>query len=159
MFKEQWFSYLPDKCQFGFTELDFLGHINKEGTFPMHSKVEAIQNFVEPSTMKEMYEFVGLLNFYNRFIPQAAQLMVPLYATFSGTLKTAASEWNEELVEAFSKAKKAITEATMLTHPFKRAPIPPTVDASDVAMGALLQQAVVVGSTVSLAFFSHPETL
>lgn len=62
-----------DKCLFGQQEIDFLGHhISKHGITPLPSKVAAIVKFPQPPTKKGLQEFVGMVNFYHRFIPNAS---------------------------------------------------------------------------------------
>lgn len=57
------------------TTIDFLGHrITQHGATPLPDKVEAITQF-QPSTVKGLQEFVGMVNFYHRFIPAAARIM------------------------------------------------------------------------------------
>ncbi|KAJ8371596.1 hypothetical protein AAFF_G00306820 [Aldrovandia affinis] len=73
------------KCQFGVPVVDFLGHrVTQEGAVPLPSKVEAIQKFPRPVTVRALQEFLGMVNFYHRFIPRAARLMLPLYAALKG---------------------------------------------------------------------------
>ncbi|KAL6455468.1 hypothetical protein MHYP_G00360970 [Metynnis hypsauchen] len=75
----------PAKCQFGLHTIDFLGHrITSSGAVPLPAKVEAIQSFVRPLTVKALQEFLGMVNFYHRFIPRAADLMRPLYEALKG---------------------------------------------------------------------------
>ena len=64
----------------------------------------------------------------------------------------------EDTLKAFYEAKKALVEAALLTHPHKSAPTTLTMDASDDAVGAVLQQQI-HGEWLLLAFFSkllHP---
>ena len=64
------------KCQCGRQEIDFLGHhITKHGITPLHSKTVAIKEFTKPSAVKGLQEFLGIVNFYHRFIPLAANIM------------------------------------------------------------------------------------
>ena len=68
-----------DKCQFGLTTIDFLGHrISAQGVVPLPGKVEAIRHFPKPTTVKGLQEFTGMVNFYHRFVPAAARIMRPL---------------------------------------------------------------------------------
>ena len=77
-----------DKCQFGITSLDFLGHfITDEGIKPLQSKDNAILNFPRPANTKSLQEFVGMVNFYRRFLPAAAHKMVPLFSALQGKPK------------------------------------------------------------------------
>ena len=68
------------KCQFGATTIDYLGHqITSQGAIPLPAKVEAIRTFARPTTIKGLQQFVGMLNFYHRFVPNAAHIMRPIY--------------------------------------------------------------------------------
>ena len=140
------------KCQFGRSELDFLGHhITLQGATPLPDKVEAVKQFKQPVTVKGLQEFVGMVNFYYRFIPAAARIMQPLYSALASKPKIL--EWSDTMVQAFQDTKTALAEATMLTHSRRSAPTSLTVDASDKAVGAVLQQ-LVHGNWRPLAFFS-----
>ena len=67
-----------DKCIFKVPEIDFLGHrISHKGVLPLVQKVEAIQNFPMPKTMRQLRTFLGMINFYRRFIPQAGAILHP----------------------------------------------------------------------------------
>lgn len=69
------------KCVFGVTEVQYLGYtINKGGSKPLEDKVEAIQQMHLPRTVKELRRFLGIINFYRRFIRNAAQHQVLLNA-------------------------------------------------------------------------------
>ena len=75
----------PAKCQFGLSSMDFLGHhITTAGAIPLPSKVEAVLGLPQPLTVKALQEFCGMVNFYHRFVPRAADLMRPLYSALKG---------------------------------------------------------------------------
>ncbi len=140
------------KCQFGRDSIDFLGHrITPEGIAPLPTRVDAVTRFPQPTTIKGLQEFVGMVNYYRRFIPEAAQIMLPLFEPLAGKLKTLV--WSEAMAGAFQATKQALAEATLLTHPHQDAPISLTADASDQAVGAVLQQ-YVNNTWEPLAFFS-----
>ena len=107
---------------------------------PLPDKVDAITQFNQPSTVKGLQEFVGMVNFYRRFIPAAARMMLPLFEALTGKPKTLI--WKEEMVKAFQDTKAALAEATLLTHSRHDALTALTADASDQAVGAVLQQFV-----------------
>ena len=137
------------KCRFGRNSLDFLGHyITRDGTITLPDKVDAITRMTQPETIKGLQEFVGMINFYRRFIPAAAQTMLPLFEALAGKQKR-----NESMVEAFKDTKRALAWAMLLTHPRHDAPTSLTTDASDYAIGTVLHQSV-NGIMVPLAFFS-----
>ncbi|KAJ8378300.1 hypothetical protein AAFF_G00244350 [Aldrovandia affinis] len=79
--------------------------------------------------------------------------MRPLYGALRGKTGNAQVDWGEEMTAAFDSAKQALAEATMLSHPVPDAPIALTTDASDYAVGAVLEQ-LVKGTWRPLAFFS-----
>ena len=163
----------PAKCQFGKTQIEFLGHtVTKDGIQPLPEKVAAINAYPVPSSMDELRRFLGMVNFYNRFIPNAAKIMKPLYeATMAENcrkqkngkeracteLKTSKKliEWNDEMRKAFLEAKTALAKATILRHPRPGAEIALSTDASGEAIGAVLQQRPKEGGDWEpLAYFS-----
>ena len=73
-----------EKCVFGVAEIDFLGHrVTKQGITPLPSKVETIRTYPEPPSAKEptkaQERFLGMFNYYHKFVPNAAELLQPLY--------------------------------------------------------------------------------
>ena len=107
------------KCQFGVNEIDFLGHrVNQQGVFPLPEKVDAIRSFPRPTTVKQLQEYLGMVNFYHRFVPSAAALMQPLYKAID--MKHKLLVWTSELDAAFRQSKEALAKATMLVHQVTR---------------------------------------
>ena len=69
-----------EKCLFGVSEIDFLGHqVDSNGIRPLPTKVKAIADFPTPSEVAELERFIGMVNFYHMFVPRAAEMMKPLY--------------------------------------------------------------------------------
>ena len=147
------------KCQFGCSNLDFLGHnISSSGISPLPERVEVIMQIQQPTTIKELQEIVGMVNFYRHFLSSAAKTILPLFEALTGKPKTLV--WNKAMTTAFQDTKKSLAEATLLTHPEQDALTSLTTgtDASEMVIGAVLQQ-LVNGIWVPLAFFSkklHP---
>jgi len=53
-------------------ELDFLGHrVSAAGASPLPAHVKAVDAFLPPTTVKELQQFLGLINFYRRFLEAA----------------------------------------------------------------------------------------
>ena len=97
---------------------------------PLPAKVEAITQFKQPLTVKGLQEFVGMVNFYHRFIPIVAKMMSLLYSALADKPKTPKTlEWSEPMVAAFQDTKAALARALMLVHPCSNAPTSLTVDA------------------------------
>ena len=93
-----------------------------------------------------------MINFYHRFVPSAAKLMAPLYRAIANNNKIL--QWSDSLQTSFTQAKQALANATLLHYPKSNAPTTVTVDASDVAIGAVLEQ-FTDGAWQPLAFFSR----
>jgi cleavage and polyadenylation specificity factor subunit 1 len=75
----------PGKYVFGQHEIKFLGYLlSGAGTRPLPNKVEAIQAFQQPPTVKSLRQFLGMINFYRRFIPRAAKAQAPLNYLLQG---------------------------------------------------------------------------
>lgn len=65
----------PAKCNFGKPIVNYLGyHIDKKGSRPLPERVESIQKYPQPKTIAEFRRFLGILNFYRRFIKNVAEI-------------------------------------------------------------------------------------
>ena len=131
----------PLKCVLGVPQLQFLGHmVNQDGITPLNSKVQAIRDFPIPSSQRQLRKFLGLVNFYHRFIPGCAHTLQPLNACLSSRGKEL--QLSPVAAKAFSTIKQSLAEATLLSYPQPNATIAIITDASDIAVGAVLQQHV-----------------
>ncbi|GFS42640.1 hypothetical protein TNIN_490661 [Trichonephila inaurata madagascariensis] len=131
------------KCQFLQTEVDFLGHhISVNGIEPSKEKIKVIEDFKLPETVKDLRRYLGVINFYHRFIPNAAENQAVLNNYLKGKKSNDKNKihWTEESVQAFENSKQQLCKATVLVHPSKNAHISLMVDASDNGIGAVLQQ-------------------
>ena len=134
----------PAKCVLGVSQLEFLGHrVNAEGILPPTDKVRAIKEFPKPKSLRKLREFLGLVNFHRRFIPNCAAILEPLNKLLS-TSEHGARQWvwDDKANEAFTSIKEALASATLLAHPKPYAPTCIMTDASDCAVGAVLQQQI-----------------
>lgn len=146
----------PTKCVIGADKVKFLGYdVSADGITPPADKVQAITAFPKPQTAKQLRQFLGMLNFYRRFIPRAATTQAPLHDLLQGNIKGKTPlQWTPEATEAFDKCKQSLAEATSLAHPRPDVPLAIVSDASDYAAGAALQQRV-GDNWQPLAFFSR----
>ena len=129
--------------------------MDSNGIRPLEAKVEVIRNFQQPTTQRQLCEFLGLINFYRRFIPNCATTMQPLHSLLNHTKRPSDSlEWTDTAVTAFSEIKDALANASLLVHPIHGAPTCVMTDASDVAVGAVLQQ-YIHGQWHPISFFSR----
>ena len=132
------------KCVFGVASLEFLGHhVDQHGIRPLPSKVRVIQEFPQPRTQSELRQFLGLINFYHRFDPGCASILQPLHDLLSPpSKKDTQLTWTSEAASAFTRSKDALAAASLLCHPQLDAPTCIIVDASDRAVGAVLEQQI-----------------
>ena len=139
------------KCVFGADVIDFLGHhVSAAGITPLPDRIAALQNSSAPTDRTSLQLFLGMVNYYHRFLPGIADTLAPLHAQASGKGQTI--EWSKDCQEAFDKAKTVLSKAVLLHHPQPDLPTSLTVDASNTAIGAQLEQRK-GRSWVSLAFF------
>ena len=143
----------PAKCVFFQKEVEFLGHtVDSTGMRPLSRHVQAINNFPPPTDIKALQRFLGLVNFYRRFLAGAACFLKPLTDALAGSPKKL--EWTSTMQQAFEKAKAAVAAAVKLVHPAPGATVSLAVDASATHVGGVLQQWSSSGWQ-PLSFFSH----
>ena len=141
------------KCAFGVTELEYLGHlVTCNGIRPLTSRIQAIHNFPTPQTRTDHQRFLGMVNYYHRFLFGIAPKLDPLRVASAGRGKdfTRASQCQN----VFEEAKASLSTNTLLHHPRPDVKTSITADASDSAIGAQLEQ-LQKGRWVLLAFFSR----
>ena len=142
----------PEKCVFAAPTVDYLGmRVSGSGCVPLVKHTEVISAFHRPTDKKGLQRFLGILNFYRRFIKGAAGLLRPLTEALKG--KPATLVWNLEMNQSFAAARSVLANVPALVHPDPSARISLSVDASGSHIGAVLQQEV-AGSWAPLAFYS-----
>ena len=107
-FKEFGVIINPLKCEFGVKTLQFLGHqVDSNGIQPLDDKVHAIQTFPRPETRKKLREFLGMVNFYHRFVKNCASIVKPLN-DLATTVKddTHKLQWYDQAAAAFTNIKQ-----------------------------------------------------
>lgn len=139
-----------DKCEFLREEVEFLGFIiSNKGIKTNPKKVEAILNFPIPKTLKDLRSFLGISNYYRRFIRDYAKIAKPLTMLLRGEAgrsskhnsKKIPVELDQEATDAFNKIKTILaSEDVMLMYPNFNKEFCLTTDASNYALGAVLSQ-------------------
>jgi len=146
-----------EKCVFGKSRIEFLGHtVTADGITPLPHRIRAIADHPRPTNTKELQNFLGVINFYRRFVPRAAAILRPLTDALKGSPSAkAAVEWTGERQAALVAAKAALQVATNLAYPRTGAELALAVDASADHVGAALQQrASPAAAWQPLGFFS-----
>lgn len=110
----------------------------------MPDKVKTIIDYLKPKTVVELRRFLGMLNYYRRCIKNAAhdQAILNEYLKDSKKNDKRPIIWTDQTNEAFNKCIQSLAESTMLAHPKEDAPLILTTDASNIAIGATLEQVI-----------------
>ncbi|KAH9674643.1 Endonuclease [Citrus sinensis] len=125
-----------EKCSFAQQEVEFLGHKIAGGKLMMeNAKVKVILEWEPPLKVPELRSFLGLVNYYRRFIKGYSAKAAPLTDMLK---KNRTWHWSEECQRAFEELKKAISEEPILDLPNHTKPFEVQTDASDFAIGGVL---------------------
>ncbi|XP_059420209.1 uncharacterized protein K02A2.6-like [Carassius carassius] len=144
------------KCAFLQNEVEYLGHVvNAEGLHPVQSKVRAIEEAPSPTTVTELKAYLGLLNYYNKFLPSLATRLAPLHKLLRKDVPWA---WNKEQEEAFQNSKQLLNSAKVLGHYSADKDLLLACDASPYGVGAVLSHVMEDGSEKPLGFMSRTLT-
>ena len=126
------------KCDFFRTEVEYLGFdVGSYGIKPSLSKIRAIAEWPTPECVRDVRSFVGLANFYRKFIRWFSEIASPLTDL---TKKDRKSEWGPKEEEAFERLKTSLVSAPILQLPDFDREFTVTTDASEVSVGGILQQ-------------------
>jgi len=141
-----------EKCEFYATELQYLGHrINSTGMHPTEEKVQAIKDAPIPENASQLRAILGLVNYYSKFIPQAADRLAPLYKLLE---KNNTWKWSEECNDAFQECKSLLTSEAVLVHYDVTRQLKLSCDASQYGLGVVLSH-VFNGEEWPIAFASR----
>jgi len=106
-------------------------------------------------SIRKLRELLGLVNFYHQFIPRCADILTPLISLLKTTSTNSCNlQWISAATSAFVDIKNALADVTLLVHPKPGAPFNIMTDASDIAIGAVLQQ-YLDNKWCTLSYFSR----
>jgi len=127
------------KLVFHQEEVEFLEYIVKTSGVTMSDrKVKSVQHWAHPRSIKEVQIFIGLANFYPRFIKDFSKVCKPITETLKGDPKD--FHWGREQEEAFEELKRRFTRAPILSHFYPGRKTVVEMDASDFTLGCVLSQ-------------------
>ncbi|CAI5484512.1 unnamed protein product [Closterium sp. Yama58-4] len=126
------------KSDFALKKVQFLGHmVSAEGVHVDPRKIEAVKKWKVPENVKELQQFLGFANYYNRFVPQYAKIAAPLTDLLK---KDTPFKWDTPHQQAMEQLQTALTTAPVLILPDPDKDYVVEADASDQAVGAVLMQ-------------------
>jgi hypothetical protein len=147
----------PEKCKFEKTWIEYLGVIISHDHVEMDPvKVTGVANWPIPECKKDVQQFLGFTNFYQRFIEVFSDAARSL---FDLTSKRAPWVWTELKATAFQAIKDAVTQELILILPDKSKPYQLEADSSDYATGAILSQQGDDSKWHPVAFYSKSLSL
>ncbi|XP_056132701.1 uncharacterized protein K02A2.6-like, partial [Lampris incognitus] len=144
------------KCDFMQEKVEYLGHlIDKEGLHPTETKVAAIVNAPQPTNVTELRSFLGLLNYYGRFMRDLSTVLQPLHQLLK---KEVEWKWTPECAAAFKAAKEQLVKSSVVVHYDTQKPLRLACDASPYGIGAVMSHIMENGDEKPIAFASRTLT-
>ena len=142
-----------DKCVFLLPAVEYLGHkISGQGLQPTDEKIQAIKSAPAPQDVTQLKSFLGLINYYSKFLPNLSNTLAPLYRLLQKNTRWC---WESEQRKAFQQAKESLTSDCVLVHfdPAKQLIL--ACDASPYGIGAVLSHRMDDGKDKPIAFSSR----
>lgn len=132
------------KCSFFKRSVSYLGYIiDANGLKTEISKIDAVNRTPQPTNVSEVKAFLGLVNYYGKFVRNISSVLEPLYGLLKSNTKFI---WSNECEKAFRSIKLLLREAPVLAHWDPTLPTYVTCDASPYGVaGVLAQRAMASG--------------
>ena len=136
--KQQTLTLKPSLCHFAAQQVEYLGHvISKHGTKPNPNKTAVIDTYPASKDKTEVCRFIGMSNFYRRFIRDYSKLACPLNHLLKNDTKW---EWSSGCDKAFLEIKRQLAIAPILAYPDTNKELILTTDASGQVLRYILSQ-------------------
>ena len=142
-----------EKCEFLVPAVAYLGHvISAEGLRTSDVKVKAIVDAPAPRNVTELRSFLGLVNYYGKFLPDLATTLSPLYSLLQ---KQKRWTWEQRQKDAFKSVKDLLMSSRVLVHFDDSLPLVLACDASPYGLGAVLSHRMPDGTERPVGFSSR----
>ncbi|KAG6451692.1 hypothetical protein O3G_MSEX007288 [Manduca sexta] len=142
-----------NKCRFMQDSVKYLGFIiNRDGLRPDPEKLEAISSAPRPGNISHLKSFLGMLNYYGRFIPNLSTLLQPLHNLLK---KNVSWKWDFNCEQAFVNAKRYLLSERVLAHYEEGQELILSVDSSAYGLGAVLAHRYSDGSERPISYVSR----
>ena len=148
--KEHGLKLKGNKCHFFKEEVNYLGYvISAKGVATDKGKIEVVEKWPQPQTVKDLRSFLGFSSYYRRFVPKFAHIAKPLYTligvcnrekTTQKSNKQIQQSWDENCSAAFKQLKDKLTSTPVLAYADFSLPFVLETDASFQGLGAVLMQ-------------------
>lgn len=126
--------------------------IDKQGLHKSPTKVLGIMKASKPQNVQQLRTFLGMANYYNKFIPNLATILNPLNKLLQ---RDTEFKWTKECNISFNKVKEEITSEKVLAHYNPEQELILATDASPFGLGAILSHRYEDGTERPIAFASR----
>lgn len=141
------------KCAFLQDSVEYLGYrIDAQGLHPTESKVDAIVNAPAPQNVTELRSFLGLLNYYGKFVANLSTVLHPLHQLLQADTPW---KWSTQCEDAFKGCKQRLLNSKCLAHYDPEKPLRLACDASPYGVGAVISHVLPSGEEHPIAFASR----
>lgn len=142
-----------DKCTFGADEVSYLGHrINATGIHPLPDKIDAIAHAPAPQNLTELRSFLGMVQYYQRFLNHLSTKLEPLHELLRENNEY---KWTERQQKVFDLIKKELQSAPILVHYDASKPLVLSCDASPYGVAGVLSHVNDTGQDQPIAYASR----
>ena len=129
-----------EKCKFFAEEIQYLGYeINSKGIKINDKRLEAIKNYPRPKNLRTLRGFLGILNYYKRFVSKLSEKQLPLLELIRKGVRW---KWDERREKAFQDLKDSFHKNLLLNSPDYTKTFILRCDASDFSISAELLQII-----------------
>ena len=141
------------KCAFKKEAVNYLGYrIDANGLHPLEDKVKALVSAPAPQNVMELKSFLGMVQYYQKFLPNLATTLAPLHRLLQKDVPWA---WTKKEDDAFQKAKSHLSSCRVLAHYDPKILLTLACDASPYGVGAVLSHIMPDGSEKPVAYASR----
>lgn len=142
-----------DKCVFRVPSVSYLGYqVSAAGLQPLDDRVRAIVSRPAPTDIAELQSFIGLITYYDKFLPKLSTILEPLHCLLR---KGQPWVWGRDQENALKRVKDMLQSAPVLAHYDARKPLVLTVDSSAFGVGAVLSHVDEQGNEHPIAYKSR----
>lgn len=142
-----------EKCAFLQDSITYVGFIiDKHGLHPDPSKIKAIVDAPPPTDLTQLRSFLGLVNYYAKFIPRFSSMLHPMHQLLR---KNSSWIWSNECQSSFQSVKSAILSSDVLVHYNPELPLVLAVDSSSYGIGSVLSHRFPNGDERPICFASR----
>ena len=128
------------KCQFMQPTVEYLGYrIDAQGLHAIEKKVEAIRRAPAPENQQQLRSFLGMINYYSKFISNYSTITHPLNELLKDGVEW---KWSESQQKSFQQLKDKLSNAPVLTHFSDTLPLKLDTDASQYGIGAVISHVI-----------------